>query len=146
MVQVKIADEGDCEQFQTVAEGVFDNAIRPELVQTFLSDHRHHIAIAIDEGRIVGFASGVDYIHPDKPREMWVNEVGVASEYRRQGIGTAVFRRLLEHAGAIGCSESWVLTDESNRAAVALYTSFDGGNGVRSVSATGEVRYSFQIG
>ena len=58
----------------------------------------------------MGFASGVDYIHPDKPREFWINEVGVAPSHRDRGLGKAVLRTLLDHARALGCREAWVLT------------------------------------
>ncbi len=43
-------------------------------------------------------ASGVDYIHPDKPRELWINEVGTASTHRGRGIGKKVVTALVEHA------------------------------------------------
>ena len=37
-------------------------------------------------------------------------------------------RAMVEHARALGCSEAWVLTDEANDAANALYRSVGGGN------------------
>jgi hypothetical protein len=53
------------EVLMNVAAEVFDNPINPALANEFLEDPRHHIAIAIDDGLVVGFGSGVDYIHPD---------------------------------------------------------------------------------
>ena len=46
-----------------VAPGVFDNAIDPRWTAEFLSDPQHHFAVAIDEGRVVGTASAVHYVH-----------------------------------------------------------------------------------
>nr|WP_243446222.1 GNAT family N-acetyltransferase [Polymorphobacter fuscus] len=98
----------------------------PHLAEAFLGDPRHHIAVAIADGRIVGFASGVHYIHPDKPAQMFINEVGVAGPWQRQGLGRAVMAALLDHARTLRCGEAWVLTDDDNAAARALYTAAGG--------------------
>ena len=50
-----------------VAVGVFDHEVDPKLVSEFLRDPRHHLVVAIENGTVVGFASGVHYVHPDKP-------------------------------------------------------------------------------
>ena len=72
---------------------------------------------------MIGFASGVHYVHPDKDPEMWIVEVGVLESRRREGVGDALVRTLLAHARRIGCREAWVLTEEDNRPARALYAS-----------------------
>jgi ribosomal protein S18 acetylase RimI-like enzyme len=101
--------------------GVFDRAVDPALADAFLCDPRHHIAAAIDGGRVVGFVSAVDYWHPDKPRELFINEVGVEPGHQRQGIGLRLMRTMLDHARALECREAWVLTDAGNTAANRLY-------------------------
>ncbi len=104
-----------------VAGDVFDEAVNPAWAAAFLDDPRHHICVALDEGVIVGFASAVHYIHPDKPPQLWINEVGVAPTHHRSGIGKAIIAHLLAHSRALGCSEAWMLTEEDNVAARALY-------------------------
>ena len=74
----------DLHRLENVAPDVFDNPIEPEFAKEFLADPRHHIAVAIDRDLIVGFASGVHYLHPDKPLELFVNEVGVAPTHQRR--------------------------------------------------------------
>jgi GNAT superfamily N-acetyltransferase len=105
---------------------VFDNPVNRDCAEAFLVDPHLHIAVAIEDEHIIGFASAVDYIHPDKPREMWINEVAVAPDRRNAGVGTAVLGVMLGRAHAIGCLEAWVLTDAENRAAVTLYESAGG--------------------
>jgi len=123
---VRLLGPADAALLANPADDVFDAAIVPGLAEEFLADARHHIAAAIVDGRIVGFASGVHYIHPDKPAQMFINEVGVAGSWQRQGLGRAVMAALLDHARQLGCSEAWVLTDDDNMAARALYAASGG--------------------
>ena len=67
---------------------------------------RVHVDVpALDAGVIVGFASGVHYVHPDKPAELWINEVGVAPTHQRQGIG----RRLIAETRRLGGKANMIL-------------------------------------
>ena len=137
---IRILKPGDEALLLSAAPGMFDNPVEPALVRAFLADAHHHIAAAVDRGAVVGFASGVDYIHPDKPREMWINEVGVAPPHQGRGLGKAVLAALLDHARSLGCREAWVLTDADNAAANALYRA-QGGE-----TMDGEMRgYAFKL-
>ncbi|HEV8191708.1 MAG TPA: GNAT family N-acetyltransferase [Ktedonobacterales bacterium] len=127
-VTFRILGPEDGAALQNVAEGVFDYAVNPDLSAEFLSDPRHHLAVAIDDetGRVVGMASGVHYVHPDKPPELWVNEVGVASTHQNRGVGRHVLAALLAHGRTLGCREAWVLTDYDNTAARHMYAAVAG--------------------
>lgn len=121
-IDIRVLHAGEEGVLANVADDVFDHAIDPGVAGSFLADPRHHIAVAIDEGRVVGFASGVHHIHPDKVLpELFVNEVGVAPSHRGRGLGKAVVTALLQHARELGCGEAWVLTDRANTAAMRLY-------------------------
>jgi hypothetical protein len=78
MTAVRLLGPGDAAVLDRVVEGVFDNPIDPLWRAEFFADPRHHLAVAIDGDLVVGMASAVHYVHPDKPPELWVNEVGVA--------------------------------------------------------------------
>ena len=102
--------------------------------------------IAIDDGLVVGFASAVHYIHPDKLPQLWVNEVALAPTYRRRGLGRAVLKALFEVGRALNCTEAWVLTDRNNLAAIALYLSAGGTEGVGGAGPSNPiVGYSFAL-
>lgn len=126
---------------ESVAPGVFDEPVEPRLLEEFLRDERHHLAVAIDQGQVIGFASGVHYVHPDKPPELWINEVGVAPSHQGRGVGKAVVRLLLEQGQRLGCREAWVLTERSNQAAMRLYASAGGREGPRD-----HVMFTFDLG
>jgi aminoglycoside 6'-N-acetyltransferase I len=128
-LEIKVLKPGDDNVLMTVAADVFDNPVAPDLVREFLEDPRHHIAVAIEDGIVVGFASAVHYVHPDKPPQMWINEVAVAPTHRRQGLGKSVLRSLFQVGQAHNCTVAWVLTDKTNIAAMALYSSVGGAEG-----------------
>jgi ribosomal protein S18 acetylase RimI-like enzyme len=128
-IEIKVLQRGDESILMNVAPEVFDNPIDPELTREFLEDPRHHIAVAIDDGLVVGFASAVHYIHPDKPPEMWINEVALAPTHRRRGLGKAVLSALFEAGRTHNCTVAWVLTYRSNVAAMSLYSSVGGTEG-----------------
>ncbi len=123
-----------------IAPGVFDHAIRPEWAAEFLNDPRHHMVVALDGDTVVGFASAVHYLHPDKPPELWINEVGVAESHRGRGIAAGILGRLLEHGRSLGCVQAWVLTAPDNAAGNALYRAAGG-----KAAADLSVMYEFDL-
>src|ERR1700730_3671887 len=125
-VEIKIAKRGDQDVLASVARGVFDNAIDRRWSAEFLADPRHHLAVAIEGELVVGFASAVHYVHPDKPPELWINEVGVAPTHQGQGVGRQLLDTLLAHGRTLGCRAAWVLTDGVNPPAEHLYESAGG--------------------
>lgn len=120
-MDIRLLESGDSGILAGVADGVFDEPVDPALAAEFLADPRHHIVVALDDGVVVGMATGVDYVHPDKPPELWVNEVGVADSHRERGIGRQLLEALLEHGRSLGCAEAWVLAEPDNVAAERLY-------------------------
>jgi aminoglycoside 6'-N-acetyltransferase I len=126
-MEIKVLGPEDAAILDAVGPDVFDDAVDPRVATEFLNDPRHHLVAAIDRGVVVGFASAVHYVHPDKRSpEMWINEVGVVSTHRGRGVAKAVLARLIEVARAIGCVEAWVLTDRANEAALRLYRASGG--------------------
>jgi len=140
MVSFKILSITDLTLMMHVADGVFDNPIDKTFARKFLDDPRHHIVVAISNATIVGFASAVHYIHPDKPPELWINEVGVAPSHQKLGIGKAIMKEMLNLGYGLGCRNAWVLTDRSNEPANRLYTSTGG-----QIGEEDTVMYEFDL-
>lgn len=125
-VEIRILGTGEEAVLGNVAAEVFDNPIDHAMTAEFLNDPRHHIVVALDEDCVVGMASAVHYVHPDKQPELWINEVGVAPTHQRQGIAKKLLHALMEVGRQHDCGEAWVLTERSNAAAMKLYSSVDG--------------------
>src|SRR5437773_3926722 len=96
MPEIKILRVGDDAILANVAPAVFDFAVNPTLAAEFLRDPRHHLAVAIENGQVIGFASALHYIHPDKEAQLWINEVGVAPPYQGRGVGKALLAALFD--------------------------------------------------
>ena len=133
MIQVRLAGPADQALLEGAPPDVFDDPVNATATRAFLASETHHLVIAEQDGRLVGMASAVHYLHPDKPApEMWINEVSVAEPLRLQGVGNRMIDLLREHALTLGCRSMWVLTDRTNAAARALYASrggvLDGGH------------------
>ena len=126
MTTFRLLTAADAAMLERVDGDVFDNAVRPDLVERYLVHPDNLLAVAIENDEVVGMATGIVYVHPDKPPQLFVNEVGVATRCHRQGIATALVKLLLERARALGCTEAWVATEEDNAAARALYRSMRG--------------------
>ena len=99
----------------------FDNPVDPVQAGAFLAHPDHEIVVAIDEGVVIGFASGAELLHPDKPPSFFIAEVGVDETHQRRGIAAELVERLVSVARERGCQGVWVATEEDNEAARALY-------------------------
>ncbi len=126
MFTIKVLSISDLPLLMNAPDDVFDNPVDEHFAREFLEDPRHHIVVALSDGEIIGFASGVHYIHPDKPPELFINEVGVSPAHQGKGVGKAVMNELLQLGHELGCVNAWVLTDRSNAAANGLYKSAGG--------------------
>jgi GNAT superfamily N-acetyltransferase len=140
-IEIKLLASGDSALLESVAAGVFDRGISASLAKEFLRDPRHHLTVAIDDAAIVGFASGVHYVHPDKAPQMFINEVGIAPTHRGRGIGRAVLNALIRRARDLNCSEAWVLTCRENPSAMRMYASLGGRE-----EANTPVMFTFPLG
>lgn len=127
MTEIRLLTADDCDVLQLVADDVFDDSIDPDAAAEFLADARHHLAVAIADGLVVGFVSAVHYLHPDKPApELWINEVGVAPTHQGQGLARKLMQAMLDEGRRLGCSVAWVLTHRSNTPAMRLYAASGG--------------------
>jgi aminoglycoside 6'-N-acetyltransferase I len=122
-IEVRVLGPNEADVLNNVVPGVFDDTIDAARAAEFLADRRHHLVVAMSDAAIVGFASGIHYVHPDKPEpEFWINEIGVAPGHRGAGIGRRLLAAILDVARNAGCREAWVLAEPDNAAALHLYS------------------------
>jgi ribosomal protein S18 acetylase RimI-like enzyme len=137
-IDIRLLARSDERVLDRVAPEVFDHVIDKQWTNRFFTEPSHHIVVAIDDGVVVGMATAVDYVHPDKPPQLWINELGVGASHRGRGIAKQMLARLLDHGRELGCTEAWLGTEETNEAARRLYVSAGG-------VAEPFILYSFQL-
>ena len=116
------------EQTVVGAAELFDHPPTDAWTEKFLASEGHHLLLAVgDDGRAIGFVSGVETTHPDKGTEMFLYELAVHEDHRNRGVGRALVGALADLARKRGCYGMWVLTDSDNAAALAAYTAAGAG-------------------
>ncbi|MFI6872904.1 GNAT family N-acetyltransferase [Streptomyces sp. NPDC050400] len=111
------------------ASALFDTPPHPHHAAAFLAAPGHHLFLAHEDDLTpdpVGFISGVETLHPDKGREMFLYELAVAEPFRRRRIAHALIRTLADLAAELGCYDMWVGVDTDNDAALAAYRTAGG--------------------
>ena len=103
------------------AAGLFDHDPTVDRATGFLRGDGNHLLVAYVDDHPVGFVSGIELGHPDKPTEMMLYELSVAEDFRRRGIGSALVEALAVRARELGCAAIWAPTDSGNEAATATY-------------------------
>ncbi len=120
-IDIRLLGPDDLPVLDRVAPDVFDGPVEPRWAAACLADPRHHLVVALEDGVVVGMGSAVDYVHPDKAPQLWINELGVAPTHRRLGVGRRLLEALLARGRTLGCTEAWLGTEADNEPARALY-------------------------
>lgn len=126
-VRIVAVEDSNASLLNNLAPDVFDHPILPEQLLSFLADERHFLFVAVEGDRVVGMASAVEYFHPDKKPQVWLNEVGVTPSYRRRGIGRRLVQAVIDAGRGRGCVHAWLGTAADNTAGQACFGSVPGG-------------------
>ena len=121
MATVRRMRAGDEALLRSIAPEVFDEPIDPQRLRDYLGAPGHLMVLAFEGELVVGQCAGVLHRHPDKPTELYVDEVGTASTHRRQGIARQMMDELFAWGRELGCTEAWLGTETDNEPAKALY-------------------------
>jgi ribosomal protein S18 acetylase RimI-like enzyme len=119
-VEIRTLGPGD-DAAVVAAQDLFDGPADAAATARFLADPGHHLLIAYDGERPVGFVTGVELTHPDKGTELLLYELGVEEDVRRRGFGRALVEALLARARERGCYGMFVFVDDDNAAGLATY-------------------------
>jgi aminoglycoside 6'-N-acetyltransferase I len=125
-VEIRLITGADLAVLKDTDPDVFDHPVQPAFAARFLASPDNVLVVAMQSGLVVGMASGTIYTHPDKPLQLFINEMGVADRVQGQGIGKRLIDYLLKHAAGLGCVEAWVATEEDNTQARGFYRSAGG--------------------
>lgn len=104
------------------AASLFDDPPHLDAVRGFLADPASCLLLAEFDGQPAGFVRAHDLrqLHTPRPQVL-LYEIAVATAFQRRGIGRALIEELKSLCQSRGASEIFVITNESNEAAMALY-------------------------
>jgi ribosomal protein S18 acetylase RimI-like enzyme len=117
---------------RNIAEDVFDMDVVPERLRAYLAEPVNLMIIAVDGDLVIGQAAAVIHKHPDKPDELFIDEVGVSPDWRQRGIARRMMQAMFQLGRSLGCQASWLGTEVDNLPARRLYESF-GDDGIEIV-------------
>ena len=121
---LKRLSAGDEPVFTQVAREVFDEPVDAVRLHDYLRTPGHVMVLALEGDLVVGQCAAVIHRHPDKPTELYVDEVGTAATHRRQGIARAMMDEMFRWGRELGCEEAWLGTELDNDAANGLYRGY----------------------
>ncbi len=107
-------------------DAAFDETVDPHLVARYLADERHHLVAAYADGEPAGIATATEILRPDKPPELFLNELVVIPAFRRRGVAGSLLAELKRLAAERGCIAIWVLTEEDNEGGMSTYRAAGG--------------------
>jgi ribosomal protein S18 acetylase RimI-like enzyme len=104
-------------------EGIHERKpIDEPTLKAFLADPACYLILAVSNACVVGSLNGYSLRQPHREAPQFLlYEVDVADAYRRRGIGRSLVNAFAAEACAAGASEQWVVSNESNEPAIAMY-------------------------
>ena len=116
---------GDAAVLASLAPEVLDASVDPMSLAAFLAEPGHIMIVARVDEVVVGQLAAIVHHHPDRPPDLYIDNLAVTPALRRQGIA----QRLLDDAMALGtqlgCAQAWIVTETDNAPARALYEGRD---------------------
>jgi ribosomal protein S18 acetylase RimI-like enzyme len=98
--------------------------VTADYMQNFLEEDKNILILALEDHSPVGFALAYLLDRVDRNRAMILfYEIIVSDNHRRHGLGTKMVNELKRIGQDLNVMKIWVLTDQSNTAAVGLYVS-----------------------
>jgi aminoglycoside 3-N-acetyltransferase I len=107
-----------------LARDPFDQSPTEEAILAQLVHNRNEVFRAVNDPQPVGFVRGTS-LPPLRSNRLptYICEIGVASSFRRRGVGKALVAAMLEYCRSPGYAEQYVLADSTNLAAANPYLS-----------------------
>jgi len=124
-ILIRRVGANDAALFDRVDPDAFDEPVRPDRVAAYLAEPNHLMVLALADGVVVGQCAAVVHRHPDKVAELYIDEVGTADAWLRQGIARRMVTEMLAWGRELGCGEAWLGTEPDNLPARELYRRFN---------------------
>ena len=124
-IEIIQLSESNMDVLNNYDEDIFDEKIDTYRLAAMLKERNNILLVAVNEGVVIGQVLGVIHRHPDKPTELYIDDLGVSEKYQRRGIATRLIEQLYSIGMDRGCEEVWVATEPENEPAIKFYESLN---------------------
>ena len=124
-IEIIQLSESNMDVLNNYDEDIFDEKIDTYRLTTMLKERNNILLVAVNEGVVIGQVLGVIHRHPDKPTELYIDDLGVSEKFQRCGIATRLIEQLYIIGIDRGCEEVWVATEPENEPAIKFYESLN---------------------
>lgn len=116
-LELGLAEPGDLSAIHQIYAACGFESRTPDAMHELYEDGRHLHAVARHDGKVVAFAE----LETHWPERIWVSFVGVASELRDRGVGSALVAWAVAGRFEEGAKSAMLLLSPANRTAVRAY-------------------------
>ena len=106
-------------------EDIFDETIDAGRLAAMLKEHNNILLVAVHDSVVIGQVLAVIHRHPDKPTELYIDDLGVSGKFQRRGVATRLLKQICIIGVERGCEEVWVATEPDNEPAIKFYDSLN---------------------
>lgn len=124
-VEIIQLNESNMDILSHFDEDIFDEKIDPHRLTALVKEQNHIMLVAIIEGVVIGQVLAIIHRHPDKPTELYIDNLAVSETVQRRGIATRLLQELFIIGVKKGCEEVWVATESNNEPAKKFYSSLN---------------------
>jgi ribosomal protein S18 acetylase RimI-like enzyme len=121
-IETKILSHDNKEEMinATYVESNFD------YIDSFIDDPSSFLLYALVNDQVVGYTYGYFLSRINSKPMAYIHSVDVKKDYRNQGIGRHLMVKTLDYIESYGVIKTFLFTNQSNHAAMALYKSVKG--------------------
>lgn len=105
----------------TIEKGVYEAPVREDFLAACLGNPHQFLIVAVADGKVIGKAQAYVFHFPEKPPEIYIEEIDVAKKWRRRGVATGLMESVGAEGKKRGIAEYWLVTEKDNKGARALY-------------------------
>ncbi len=113
-LKLAFVEAGQHDWVEYVEPDVFDGDLKAELLRPYLQDPNHWLLLAWKGDRVIGKCSAVVHLRPDKPPELYIDEIDVTPTCQRCGVAKAMIALMLKRSDELNIPECWVGTELDN--------------------------------
>ena len=110
-VEIRRLTLAELARLSGAAEGVFEGDWDSDRIGRYVSTPGHIMIVAVNGSEVVGQVAAVLHHHPDRPVDLYIDDLVVGLGYRRRSLGRKLVQAMMDVGVLEGCRTAWVVTE-----------------------------------